>query len=191
VRTLLLVRHAAPVVDAALPSARWSLSSAGRAACRPLADALAPLAPGALVTSVEPKAIETGALLAAALDVPVTTGTDLHEHDRTGVPVLAPDAWRDAMAHFFAHPDDRVLGRESAREATDRFAGAVERALATTAAATLGLVSHGTVMSLFAARHGAGDAHALWRRLTMPCALVLEVPSFGLRAVIDGDRGGA
>jgi 2,3-bisphosphoglycerate-dependent phosphoglycerate mutase len=184
VRTLLLVRHAAPVVEAALPSARWSLSSAGRAACRPLADALAPLALGALVTSLEPKAIETGALLAAALDVPVTTGADLHEHDRTGVPVLAPAAWRDAMAHFFAHPDDRVLGRESAREATDRFAGAVERALATTAS-TLGIVSHGTVMSLFAARHGAGDAHALWQRLAMPCALVLEVPSFRLRAVIE------
>jgi broad specificity phosphatase PhoE len=184
VRTLLLVRHAAPLVDPALPSARWSLSAAGRAACGPLAVALAPFAPRAIVTSDEPKAIETGALLGAALGVAAVAGAGLHEHDRTGVPVLAPAAWQAAMVGFFASPDERVLGRESAREAADRFAAAVARVVAEAPTGTLAIVAHGTVMSLFAARHGAGDAHALWRRLLMPCALVMTEPGFQLAGIV-------
>jgi broad specificity phosphatase PhoE len=180
VRTLVLVRHAAPLVDPALPAARWPLSDSGRAACGPLAAALVQVAPRRIVTSDEPKAIETGQLLGRALGAEVTLGTGLHEHDRTGVPVLAPAAWQDAMAGFFALPDQRVLGRESATEAADRFAAAVARVLAEVPTGNLAIVAHGTVMSLFVARHGGGDAHAVWRRLAMPCALVLDEPSFRL-----------
>jgi broad specificity phosphatase PhoE len=90
-RTLVLVKHAAPAIEPAAPAASWRLADAGRAACRPLADRLASYAPAIVVASEEPKASETGLIVAEHLGLPFETAPDLHEHDRTGVPFLGTD----------------------------------------------------------------------------------------------------
>ena len=68
--TLILVKHAQPVMVPGLPAARWALGEAGRAACAPLARALAPWRPEALLASEEPKAAQTARLTAERLGVP-------------------------------------------------------------------------------------------------------------------------
>jgi broad specificity phosphatase PhoE len=183
VRTLLLVRHAAPLVDPAVPAADWILSEAGRAACGPLAAQLVPYRPAAIISSREAKAIETARLVAAPLGLTAETATGLHEQDRRGVPVLAPAAWRDRVRDLFAHPDERVLGVESAAEATARFAAAIDALLAARPAGDLAVVAHGTVISLLVARHNAVDGFAFWAQLAMPALVPLALPGFRLQAL--------
>lgn len=78
---LYLVRHGRPVIDPAVPAARWVLDAAHEHAVTALA-ARAPW-PGDVVwfTSPEPKAVRTAFLLAGR-DVPVADG--LREHERSG-----------------------------------------------------------------------------------------------------------
>jgi broad specificity phosphatase PhoE len=61
---LILVKQALPEIIPTLPANQWHLSDVGRAQCTVLADQLATYAPAALVSSSEPKALETAHLVA-------------------------------------------------------------------------------------------------------------------------------
>ena len=183
-RRLLLVKHAAPAIEPTSPAARWRLSDAGRAACVPLASRLAAYAPTAIVASEEPKAAETGRIVAASLGVSFETAPDLHEHDRSGVPFLGADEWRAAIEGFFANPADLVLGRETATAAGDRFARAVAAVLDRHLTGNVAIVAHGTVISLFVARFSAVEPFALWKRLGMPSFVVLAAPGLELTEIV-------
>jgi broad specificity phosphatase PhoE len=184
-RTLLLIRHAATAISPHEAASSWRLSAAGRAACAPLAACLARYRPAAIVSSLEPKAVETASAVAAALGLASATAPGLHEHDRAGVPVLEPGAWRDRVRDLFARPDELTLGRETARDAAARFAGAVDAVLAAHPAGDVAVVAHGTVISLFASMHNRDiDGFALWETLGMPALLALDAPGFRLRESI-------
>src|SRR5207244_5114943 len=85
-RKLILIKHAKPLVDPAKPSQLWSLSDDGRQQARALAGQVAPLEPAIIISSDEPKAIETAQILADELKLPTEAAPDLHEHDRSTVP---------------------------------------------------------------------------------------------------------
>lgn len=178
---LILVRHARTLQDPHTPSARWVLGDDAPAACARLAERLAPLGPDRVLTGVEAKMVTTGALLARALGLPEGPAVGLEEHDRTGVPfVRDPEEWQATLERLFREPDRRVLGRETARQALDRFEAAVRREVERHPGETLALVSGATVMSLFIARHNDLDAYRFWRTVAMPEAFVLELPDFTL-----------
>src|SRR3954469_8062801 len=116
-RQLILVKHAPPLIDPAKSPERWRLSEKGRALCAPLAERLATYAPKIIVSSIEPKAVETAELVAATLKVPHETAADLHEHDRSNVPHLRSGEFISMVEVFFRNPAELILGRESAKEA--------------------------------------------------------------------------
>jgi broad specificity phosphatase PhoE len=182
-RGLILVKHAMPEVEPGVPAARWRLSDAGRAASARLAERLAVYEPAAIVASDEPKARETGRIVATRLGVPFETAPDLHEHDRTGVPFLTNEVWREQVRRFFAEPDALVLGRETANEAGDRFGRAVAAVLERHPAGNLAIVAHGTVISLSVARHNPVEPFGLWERLGLPSFVVLRLPGYMLTEV--------
>src|SRR6266581_9482926 len=111
---LILVKHAAPVVAPDVPAEQWRLSEQGRAACAPLAEALRKYAPRVVVASEEPKARETGELVARHLGVPFHTAPGLHEHDRSNVPHLRSGEFISLMEVLFRKPNQLLLGRETA-----------------------------------------------------------------------------
>src|SRR4051794_26034841 len=125
IRPLVLIRHARPVVDPSQPAGSWPLADEGREEARRLVERLRPLGLTRVVSSVEPKAWETGAIVAQRLGVPCSAAAGLEEHDRDGVPFLAPEALDRALDDLFARPDELVYGRETANQALDRFAAAV------------------------------------------------------------------
>jgi broad specificity phosphatase PhoE len=163
--TLVLVRHAAPEIDPARPPTGWRLSAAGRAAAARLR---LTLDVDAVVSSPEPKALET----AAALDAPLEIDPRLREHDRSGVGWL--DDFAATVEAGFARPAEVVLGVESFHAARDRFAAAVDAALAAHPAERLAIVSHGTVIALYAAWATGADPAALWRGLALPDVIELD-----------------
>lgn len=180
-KTLILVRHSnsQPVAD--VPAHAWQLSAEGERRAIQLADVLRPYRPNLIVTSSEPKAIRTGQLLAGALSLTVS-GSDaaFDEHERSGVPWFdSVTEFQAAVADFFAHPAEIVLGTESADTARRRFAAGVARLMTAQSAETIVIVTHGTVMALFAAKCLSMTPHQLWlhiQQIGMPAYLTMTWP---------------
>jgi broad specificity phosphatase PhoE len=168
---IILVRHSPVSPDPAVPPKQWRLSQRGRDLCLPLAEALRPYAPGILVSSDEPKAIDTANLIADRLGLSVHIAAGLDEHRR---PYVARD-FLDLMRRYFEAPAERVFGEESAVEATDRFAAAVDAAVRAHAANTLAIVTHGTVLALYAAPLFGLEPYVLWTRMSHPGFVVLDL----------------
>lgn len=181
-RKLLLVRHSAVEIDRDKPAHEWTLSAEGRARCADLAAKLARYHPAVFVTSVEPKAMETGRLVAKALGKPWHTAGGLHEHERHRVPYFGDrTAFEAAMADFFARPDELVLGEETAVAARNRFVDAVDNVLAAYLTSNVAIVAHGTVITLFLSHYNPHlDSFSLWRSLSLPCYFVLSLSSLAL-----------
>jgi 2,3-bisphosphoglycerate-dependent phosphoglycerate mutase len=184
-RKLILIKHAAPLVEPGKPSDQWGLSDAGRAACGPLAERLGVHQLSHIVSSEEPKARETAELLGKALNLPLSAAPGLHEHDRSNVPHLRSGEFISMMELMFRRPRDRVLGLESAQEAEERFAGAVADVLEQHPDGNIAIVSHGTVIALFAARHGQDNPFQLWRRMGLPSFLVMNLPGYDVAEVVE------
>ncbi len=77
-----------------------------------------------------------------------------------------------------------MLGVETARGALGRFSAALGSQTAQTDEQTLVVITHGTVISLFARAHNEVDPLGLWKRLSCPSFVVMEVPTFALIEVI-------
>ena len=184
-RSLILVKHSLPALEPGVPSRGWRLSDAGRARAIPLAERLAAYAPAIVAASPEPKATETGRIVAERLAVPVEIVANLHENDRTGLGWLGAEELEARIARFFAEPDRRIVGNESADEAHARFAAAVEGVCARYPAGNIVVVAHGTVITLFVARLTGQEPFPLWKRLGLPSFIVLSLPDHAIQAVID------
>ncbi len=171
---LILVRHSQTRPDPEIPAAEWRLTATGRARCILLAEKLRSYKPGRFIASVEPKALETAQLAAAALGVPCESAPGLHEHERPERAWLDPADFQATIARLFAEPDQLVFGSETADQASARFTGALTAVLDRYPDQSIAVVTHATVLTLFAARTLGIDAFPFWCQLTMPAYFVLD-----------------
>jgi len=171
---LILVRHAAPRIDPATPSADWPLSAEGREGAARLGEALAAYTPAALVSGPEPKMVETGRIIAAAFGLESEPVAELAEHARRSTRFGDRADFETTISELFARPAELIYGDESADAAHARFAGAVDRTLADWPNGDIIVVSGGTVISLFVSRRAGIDPYPFWRALGLPTAVVLD-----------------
>jgi len=177
---LVLVKHAMPVIVPDVPPRTWVLSDDGRLAAAGLAEQLAAFDPVAIVTSTEPKAEVTGAIIASHFGLTHSTAPGLHEHERDIVPFDTTEMFHQRIQRLFAEPSVVVYGTESADAAHARFEGAVRSIADAQPAGTLVVVAHGTVISLLVARANGFDPFPFWRGLGLPSAIVVNRASFEL-----------
>jgi broad specificity phosphatase PhoE len=182
---LILVRHSSPEIVPALPASRWSLSETGRRRCRPLAERLMVHSPDVFVTSTEPKAIETGQIVAELLGKPCQTADGLHEHDRANVRFESREWFEAQVAGFFAAPEQLVFGGETADQALQRFARAVAGVTGRYPTQNVVIATHGTVLTLFVARAAGLEPFPFWKRLGLPAFVVLSRPALRLLDVVE------
>ena len=175
-RKLILVKHAQPLVQPQIPAAQWHLSEDGKRKSETLAASLRPHDPSIIITSEEPKAIETGQIVGQLLARPVEPAADLHEHDRGNVPHMPSREFLSFMALFFQRPEELVLGEETAAAAHARFSAAVDAALSKHADGNIVIVTHGTVLALYIAAITKELAFPLWRKMQLPSYAVLSLP---------------
>lgn len=177
-RQLILIRHSVVEQQPNLPSKQWRLSANGRLLAAALAPKIAPYHPTRFITSTEPKAQETGQIIADLLNVPYISAANLHEHDRIGASYLPNKAAFAALVErFFREPEVLVFGRETAVQAQTRFINAVNTIMTTYPDDTIAIVTHGTVLTLFAAYHQPQlDTITFWKNLALPCAFVTNLP---------------
>jgi broad specificity phosphatase PhoE len=182
---LILVKHAMPQVDVDTPAHQWRLRPEGAAAAGTLAlRLLARYQPSKVVASVEPKATETGSIIAERLRLPFATAEGLHEHDRRAVGFLGREQFAARIHDLFARPDDVVFGNESASAALTRFAAAVDHVVVEDTGGDVVVVSHGTVISLFVAKRADVDGEKLWATLGLPSYVSLELPNHRIVEIV-------
>ena len=181
----MLVRHSLPKIDRDKPASSWKLGEHGRRRSELLADRLRDFSPQIVWCSAEPKAVETAEIVAKGIDVPVCAVDGLGEHARNTVPFYETrDDFEGAVERFFREPDRLVLGEETAEQALWRFANAIDEIVSAGHADNV-VVTHGTVMTLYAASF-AGVGHMnFWRRLGMPSYVVLTVPDMCLQSGVE------
>jgi len=179
-RKLILIKHSKPLVQPEVPSHEWPLSDEGRARCAALAERVKPHAPAVIVASEEPKATETGRIVAEMLGVPFETAPGLHEHDRSNVPHMASRDFISYVALLFQQPDKLVLGQETASEAFRRFSAAIDQVIARHPEGNIAIVTHGTVLALLAERRAKEDGFQLFRRMGLPSMIAFELPGWVL-----------
>ena len=175
--TLILVKHAQPRLDAAVPPREWRLGEEGVAQSEQLAARLKIYLPFRLVCSAEPKAEATAQMVARALGVDHHVVEGLEEIDRYSTPIVARAEHVRTNAALFADRTARVVGTESADEALVRFSAAIEGAVAAvTPPQSLVVISHGTVISLFVEQRTHRNAFDTWRTLECGDYLQLRYP---------------
>ena len=182
---LILVKHSLPEIDPARPAREWRLSDEGRRRCPALAKRLAEHAPEVVVASLEPKATETGQIVARWLGKPLETVAGLHEHERSRVGFLDADQFNAAVAALFNQPAQLVFGEETADQAHARFAGAVAGVMQRHARVNTAVIAHGTVIALLVSRAAGLEPFALWKRLGLPSFVVLAWPDLAVRYIVD------
>lgn len=175
-RKLVLVRHSQPRIEPNVPAADWKLSELGRRRAESMAARLRDYGANRIWCSREPKAVETAEIVGSALGVPMRVKAGLEEHHRRNVPFVAStQEFEQAVEEFISQPSRLVLGTETARQACDRFTGAIEAVLEADSADAI-VITHGTVMTLYLARMADIQPMSFWRELQTPCLVEVELP---------------
>jgi len=145
---VILVRHALPEVVPGVPPAEWELGPAGRAAARDLAARL----DGALVVSSdEPKALQTAEEIAAHLGAELIVDHRLAEAQRPGE---WDPGYRGRAARYVG--GEAVDGWEPRAEVLARISAAARGDI---------VVTHGLALTLF-----VGRGPEFWAALRFPDA---------------------
>jgi broad specificity phosphatase PhoE len=183
---LILIRHSQPEIDPAVPAKRWQLSDEGIRRCHLLVEHLADFHIRQVFASTEPKAQQTAAIIAKHLSVPTEIAEDLHEHDRSNETGWStPEQFQATIRELFEKYDQLIYGLETADQAYQRFARAVNRLVEQNPDQDLTIVSHGTVMTLFTSRTNPIEPFAFWRRLGLPCMLIFSLQALELIQAIE------
>jgi len=165
------VRHAMAVLDDGAHPSEWHLDDAAHAAAEiwaarlEVGDGI-----GALVSSTEPKALETAAAIGRRWGSEVVEDARLREAQR---PWIGP-GYR-SVAHQYLR-GEQPDGWEAHAAVEERMAAAVEAALALAGEAPAVLVSHGLALAIhLGERLGADfDRETFWSRLAFPDAWALD-----------------
>lgn len=171
---LVLVKHARPDVDPARPSDEWTLGVDGLEGSLRLAERLRPAGIDLVVSSTEPKSVETGRLLAQTLDIDWQTGHDLHEHRRRTAGYLDERLFEASIRRLFIERATVVFGEESADDAAARFEAGLESLRRVQRGRRMAVVAHGTVISLHLERRYGLDGFSTWKRLGTPSFVVVD-----------------
>ena len=141
------ISHPEVVVDPSLPIEQWGLSPAGVQRAELIVSRCWDQGVVQIASSTETKAIETANVLAAAVGMPVLRVAALGENDRSATGFLPPAEFELVADEFFANPDVRVRGWESARHAQNRIVAAVQ-ALTIDPIRHTAIIAHGGVGTL-------------------------------------------
>jgi broad specificity phosphatase PhoE len=143
------ISHPQVAVDPAVDVTRWGLSEQGRARARLMTTRPWVAGIRRIVTSEETKALETAAVLAAALGVDVEPRPETGEIDRSAAGFLPPSEFEAVADACFARPDESARGWERAIDAQRRIVDALADVVADEAAGDVAVVGHGGVGTLW------------------------------------------
>ena len=178
---LILIRHAETQQEPGRSAHDWTLTPEGIARCSDLAHSLAPYQISTLYSSHENKARLTAQHVAQVLGIAHNSAADLHETQRSTAPYYAELAdFQEHIRRGMAEPQRVIFGEEAFGAALARFSLAIDALLTKHSQETIGVVTHGTVMSLFLGKRCNLDSYSFWQKLGMPAWFAIELPGWNL-----------
>ena len=112
----------------------------------------------------------------------------MREHRRPAT-FLPQSEFHDNIRRFFQSPDSVEYGSESCHDVAARIESEIRRARSNHPAGNILMVTHGTAMSSFIARHTDADAYSVWSSLGLPAYIAFRLPSFDIVDCGGVDRG--
>ncbi len=166
-----------PEVVPGVSSTLWRLGDAAKADCVLLAHALPRPLASPVLTSGQPKADETAAIVALRRGLTTRVDQRVREVEQPAAAWFEGD-YRAVAAAYLAR--DNRNGWEDPEQVAARFTAAVDEALAAPGEGDIVVVNHGLAMSLYLStlrpvvrdgvRKAAFDLVPFWRALTFPDA---------------------
>ncbi|NQX26877.1 histidine phosphatase family protein [Microbacteriaceae bacterium VKM Ac-2854] len=141
------ISHPEVVIDPSRPIETWRLSQSGVLRAGLIASTCWNDKVVQIASSTETKAVQTARTVAGAVGMPFIRVAELGENDRSATGFLPSDEFEMVADEFFAEPDRRVRGWESARAAQRRIVTAV-RTLTTDPLRHTAIIAHGGVGTL-------------------------------------------
>ncbi len=172
---LYLIRHPATRPDPSIPASQWWLSEAGREEVHVLLDVPIWQHISTVYTSTQPKTTVVGELVNLTYQIPFMALDALDEARRDDW--LDAEAFEAAQRAFFAHPRIApVRGWESASSAALRFIAALDHLLMVHKPGdSLALVSHATILTLYAAHlREVAPTMEQWRKIGFAAIMAVE-----------------
>lgn len=148
----IFLTHGEVEIDPDVPVPDWGLNEVGRRRHEGFARSDLAGKVTSVFSSVEQKARDAAAPVAARLGLDVQCVTDLGENDRSATGYLPADEFWGVVERFFAEPDTSVRGWETARAAQDRIVRTVRNCLSHAPEGTPLFVAHGGVATLLRCR---------------------------------------
>jgi broad specificity phosphatase PhoE len=183
--SLILVRHSISQPRAGASAHDWQLTDEGREKVTVLSNRMGGLNIRKIVSSDQPKALETARLLAYGLgDVPEQTDANLRETHRKTAPFYTDlTDFKRAVQAAMQHPNQLLFGEETFAAAQARFSQAAATLISESIDGSVAMVSHGTILALHIASLTGFDAFSVWNLLDMPAYAVFDLPSLKLREI--------
>lgn len=178
--SIILVKHALPEMDGNVPAKEWQLGEKGIKQAQKFARFVQdnldvdPI----MYTSPEPKAVATAQVMAETLGLDLKTEENLKEFDRPVLSIVSEEEHADRNEMIFENPDQVIMGTETANQALARFEEGIKAVLKDPLEDERLVICHGTVMSLFLAKHNEVDAFDTWKKLGCPSYAVVSIPEF-------------
>lgn len=179
--SIILVKHAMPELDGNVPAKEWELGERGLKQAKKFANFVRDNldVDQIMYSSPEPKAHATAKVMAESLGLELRVEDNLREFERPVLSIVSEEEHTDRNEMIFESPDDAVMGTESANQALARFEEGIKAVLKDPIEEERLVVCHGTVMSLFLAKHNEGvEAFDTWKKLGCPSYAVVSLPNF-------------
>jgi broad specificity phosphatase PhoE len=174
--SLYLIRHARTKMSDAAAEC-WPLSKEGERQADILAQQSFWREVALILSSPEPKALQTAKPAARRWSIPVETTNCLHEVRR---PHLIPD-YENAIARFFSNPKSSIEDLEPAAQASERITRCIKGLSIKHPEKTLAIVTHGLVTALFLARlEDRWPTVAEWRAMPFAGLAVIDTTTWHL-----------
>jgi broad specificity phosphatase PhoE len=184
-KPLILIKHSQPLIKHDIPANQWYLFETGRLRCIKLAERLASYKPEVIVSSTEPKSIETAQIIASHFKLSNMIADELYEHKRETVPYTNREHFNAEISRFFDQPDRQVFGEETADQIYLRFSSAISKLIEQNTSQSLFIVAHGTVISLWVSRKIGISPYPFWKSLGLPSFVVITKPVHRLVSVVE------
>ncbi|MEK6909805.1 MAG: histidine phosphatase family protein [Candidatus Aenigmatarchaeota archaeon] len=149
---LYFITHPAVNIDPDIPVNKWSISKEGWKQVRNLSDEPFWKEVDVIFASTEQKANKTAEYWSKKFNIPLTIVNGIEEIDRSSTGFIAENEFWKTADDFYATPDKKVRGWESANECLDRMVKAMEKIVAENGGKNIAVVSHGAVGNLYACR---------------------------------------
>ncbi len=175
---IVLIRHSKTLIEPQKPIVRWGLSDEGIEKVKILSEKKIIKDINVLYASLQTKALETAVYIAKPNGIPIKTDNDFTEITSfTNKFITKEEGYEQGVHDFYHGTIERVADGETSKEALKRFNTALERAVAEesiNSVNSLGIVTHGNILSFFTAQYADVAPFALHYKIKMPDVALLD-----------------